>query len=432
MRHTFDRIMLHALLAIVLAVPTAAQAQRPFTTSNLGNWGLSNYGPESQVAPGQSYTDAFVTSSTFNVVTSTQFPPGPGEFGGLKNADYQITFAAYDANLIPNWNGTDIIGQAILSDGVTSADDRLNMPGPILNMAGQLVATSQAALWSGTIQNPIDYDENGILNDPAYVWTGSNPDGTTTAATANSWVNPYLVGGATVGLLSATNSSWIDAANVDASSSLQFYGLLPQVATNYFTTSNGQYGSAAVGIGRGQTATVGTIPAPGGPVPYYHNVPGLEHVSFPSVSTAGTLTGGYQWYTDPATLHADFGSAYNALNFILAGQNADGSFSAGHGAQVWSLANTSTFNGAATVSLDYSPLLVGSASPSQFQIYNYVGDTWVPVANQSVDVADHIITFSTNNFGLFILGVPEPSSIVLAVGALAVLLARAARRWASN
>ncbi len=168
----------------------------------------------------------FVTSSTFNVVTSNQFPPGPGEFGGLTAADYQCTFAAYDANLIPNWNGTDILYKAVLSDGTTSAVNRITINGPIYNMANQEVAANAAQFWSGSLMCAVGYDENGVpVASGAPVWTGSNPDGTTTAAACNGWLNPNLVGGATIGNGTAADSTWLTSGSADCNSSLQLYGI---------------------------------------------------------------------------------------------------------------------------------------------------------------------------------------------------------------
>ena len=50
---------------------------------------------------------------------------------------------------------------------------------PIYNLAGQLVATSNADLWDGTIVNPIYYDQHGAPPPPGdqVVWTGTQPAG---------------------------------------------------------------------------------------------------------------------------------------------------------------------------------------------------------------------------------------------------------------
>ncbi|MEI8375777.1 MAG: PEP-CTERM sorting domain-containing protein [Planctomycetota bacterium] len=47
---------------------------------------------------------------------------------------------------------------------------------PIYNTHGQRV-TSQWGLWSGTLVNPINFDQFGVLDDALEVWTGSTYDG---------------------------------------------------------------------------------------------------------------------------------------------------------------------------------------------------------------------------------------------------------------
>ena len=86
------------------------------------------------------------------------------------------------------------------------------------------------------------------------------------------------------------------------------------------------------------------------------------------------------------------------------------------------------YAGHAQITLSYSPLHLGNSVAQELRIYNYTGGNWVPVSNQTIDVADHDITFTTDNLGYFILAVPEPSSFALAAGAAAGLLAIRRRR----
>jgi len=50
---------------------------------------------------------------------------------------------------------------------------------PIYNLAGQLVATSNADLWDETLENAIYYDQHGNQPPPGnqVVWTGTQPAG---------------------------------------------------------------------------------------------------------------------------------------------------------------------------------------------------------------------------------------------------------------
>ena len=70
-----------------------------------------------------------------------------------------------------------------MSTPTTNAiDNALTYTGvPIYNTAGQLIATG-SSLWSGSIQNPVGYNQFGIAIGPPsgdlFVWTGTLPGGT--------------------------------------------------------------------------------------------------------------------------------------------------------------------------------------------------------------------------------------------------------------
>jgi hypothetical protein len=77
--------------------------------------------------------------------------------------------------------------------------------------------------------------------------------------------------------------------------------------------------------------------------------------------------------------------------------------------------------GQATLVFDYDPsLLPAGFDQSQLGIwhFNEALNQWQFQGGQ-VDVADHTVTFVTSSFSPFALGtVPEPSTIVLALGGL--------------
>jgi hypothetical protein len=177
-----------------------------------------------QLSAQQYYHDVFVTSFGCRPTPSTLYPPNPGDFNGLAGADYNATFAADEAGMINNWNGTDIVWHAILSSDhrehtgdpnvVINARDRLDIEGPIYNMAGQLVATDAADLWDGTVANPINYDEFGNPV-PMFtkVWTGSFSNGASHfGASGNGWTANSGVG--ECGYVGYTNSNWIEGTSI--------------------------------------------------------------------------------------------------------------------------------------------------------------------------------------------------------------------------
>ncbi len=173
--------------------------------------------------PGDQYRLVFVTSTTtqasssdisfYNslVTTAAQSNPALAALGTTWSA---IT-TTKAINLLP-----------INADANTST-----APGfssfPIYNLAGQIVAASNSALWSGTIQAPIDVNELGNLTT-AQVWTGS---------LANGEANAAIIGNVTVytsylgftpafyGLDTATNSDWVSHNTLAKTNSLALYGM---------------------------------------------------------------------------------------------------------------------------------------------------------------------------------------------------------------
>jgi PEP-CTERM motif len=130
--------------------------------------------------PGDQYRLAFVTSATTfatstNIATYNNFV--------TVAADSSAPLAALSAQ----WSAIGSTSSISAKDNTgTNPADSVGVP--IYNLAGQLVASDNAALWSPTgppIVNPIDVTELGNLTtfDPpvqpseAAVWTGTDPDG---------------------------------------------------------------------------------------------------------------------------------------------------------------------------------------------------------------------------------------------------------------
>jgi hypothetical protein len=96
-------------------------------------------------------------------------------------------FAA--SNALTNTNLPSTVWTAIVSTSATSAANNVSCGAacdasvPIFLIDGTEVATSTINLFGGSsgIVNTIDEDQNGSAEDDAYVWTGSNTDGTAAA-----------------------------------------------------------------------------------------------------------------------------------------------------------------------------------------------------------------------------------------------------------
>jgi hypothetical protein len=181
--------------------------------------------PPPGLQPGDVYHRVFVTGNSFSVVTGASYPPDTGDLHGLASADYQVSDAASQAGLVANWDqlGGDLPYHAILS-GPDNAKDRLSIVGPIYNMHNELIATSAADLWDGSIAHAIGYDESGSpVPAGTKVWTGTSPLGTTTLDTARNWTNPNT--SATCGDPLVATLEWISGLDWHANLPARLYGL---------------------------------------------------------------------------------------------------------------------------------------------------------------------------------------------------------------
>ncbi|MEX1368677.1 MAG: hypothetical protein AB1Z98_36450 [Nannocystaceae bacterium] len=135
-----------------------------------------------------SMTTAGVTDST-----STGADSDSGETGSTTgSAPAHILFVTstqYDGLALGGLAGADTIctdiGQrlrpgpwvAVLRDEVTSFASRITVGGDVVNTNGDLLATDESELLSGTVQNRPAFDEDGAgIGDQDLVWTGSTVD----------------------------------------------------------------------------------------------------------------------------------------------------------------------------------------------------------------------------------------------------------------
>jgi hypothetical protein len=82
---------------------------------------------------------------------------------------------------------------------------------PYVRLDGIMVANDKQDLLDGTIDNPINIDETGILNNNAWaVMTGTNAQGMATGYDCNGWTDGSFNYLTTQGGPKNTNSSWTD------------------------------------------------------------------------------------------------------------------------------------------------------------------------------------------------------------------------------
>jgi hypothetical protein len=129
-----------------------------------------------------------------------------GVIKGLTGADTLCQASANSARLEGIW-------KAWLSDGTDVVYHRLNNSTlPYVNNV-HVIANNWNDLTDGSIQNPIIYDENGIMHptssqDPTGVWTGTQANGEKTYWNCGNWTDPNGGGLGETGTITETNSHW--------------------------------------------------------------------------------------------------------------------------------------------------------------------------------------------------------------------------------
>jgi hypothetical protein len=138
------------------ATPTLAAFAGPITVPMVLN-------------PGDHYSLAFVTSATRGATSSNI-------------ADYNA-FVTTDANSVPALAALGTTWTAIASAASANADDNTNtnpsmdpIGVPIYTLGNTLIASTNTALWSGSITSPISFEDNGWLAT-VVVWTGQGKNG---------------------------------------------------------------------------------------------------------------------------------------------------------------------------------------------------------------------------------------------------------------
>jgi hypothetical protein len=178
----------------------------------------------------QGHYTIFTTSTLHGISEINSVPPEYPNFGGMEGADWIASLAAYSSGLLWDWDGVSPSPwRAIISTNAVSAIDRLDIRGPIYNRLGELVATGKEDFFDGTLSASPGFDEfgNDLRGSSLEVWTGTLSTGVHSANTADSWTNPLASSGAQFGLLSATDSTWLDAGVHPANGVARLYVIGP-------------------------------------------------------------------------------------------------------------------------------------------------------------------------------------------------------------
>jgi len=131
-------------------------------------------------------------------VTSTM---STGAMGGVAGADAQCNARAGAAGLVG-------VYKAWLSTDSSSAVDRMAPGGPYVTPAGDQVADNLADMTDGTLDSPIDDDENGTAVGNREVWTGTLPNGLAAGLDCLDWTSAATTEYASVGNTNYGDYKW--------------------------------------------------------------------------------------------------------------------------------------------------------------------------------------------------------------------------------
>jgi hypothetical protein len=170
----------------------------------------------------------FVTSSLSSISASTTVPPQFPAFGGVGAADWVVTFDAFNAGLVPGWDGMTPLWHALLSTSTLGAYLHVPVAGPVYNLKGQLMAKNFTQFWSGTLLAPI-VDEKGDPVSTTSVWTGTMDGGTVAPfETADDWTSNFDMPVAAGDASQLGGGSWLNGSQpFSASGRARLYGVSP-------------------------------------------------------------------------------------------------------------------------------------------------------------------------------------------------------------
>ena len=152
-----------------------------------------------ELKPEEIFNDGFEEGPRIVIVSSTAH--NGNALGGLTGADNICNARAAEALLPGNY-----VAWLSTSSPAVNARDRIG-DHKWVRTDGAAVADSLADLTDGTLQNPINRVENGVVTSATDVWTGTSSSGTFAGAGNSCWASPPGVGGL-IGKSAAIDGTW--------------------------------------------------------------------------------------------------------------------------------------------------------------------------------------------------------------------------------
>jgi hypothetical protein len=245
----------------------------------------------------------------------------------------------------------------------------------------------------------------------------------------NSGSRSFNIAGFTDHLSSGTSSLvksgsdlWTLNLNFSYSNTQSIFGIAPETTTlTYGGTIRATAHYSASNVAAVIPATNPMVSVLGGT-----SQPGGITATFGAAATPGTFSAEQIPLEGLSTAGVSAESLNHAFALSL------NSFGGAQGVQqVWNVEYSGQLNGPVTLTFDYDPsTLPAGTDQTKLGIWHFISslDQWQ--FGGTVDTVNHTITVTTNSFSPFVLGVPEPSSLVLAAfGFIGLAAWCSRRRW---
>jgi hypothetical protein len=169
--------------------------------------------------PGDQYRLVYVTTSITTALSTDM-----SYYNGVVQSDVALSAELSALAPISGWT---VIGSSF---PVSANTNTSTLPGTdgsgisIFNLGGEILATSYADLWDGSLINSVSFDRSGSIAS-SNVWTGTGADGE--AFSSTSLGNGGALGLVRIGVPSSTSATWINNGGDNIGDLRPLYAISP-------------------------------------------------------------------------------------------------------------------------------------------------------------------------------------------------------------